>query len=304
MRADSGLPLAIRTIAMTGAFVTALVLARLHLLSLEPAVQRLVDTRMQRAEVRTADLPWPGRFGAPSTIGRGAAVIFSPDLGASENRSFYEGLGFTYIETADWNEALEELGARAAEQTIHTVIVESHGANGNGLKLQRGGLLLDQRSYISLGALQQELAPLGVHVVLLSACNAGRLYRPQIYNALDRRSSDPLFLPPTLGIVDAAPDFDASKSPVRLLRRTESELETMMEVSVIELPPTLRLQLTRPLNADGRLTISTMLMQTILRDDTLRFTGRGFVAEKSRGQLSEEQREGILRDFLLSLSRS
>ena len=39
-----------------------------------------------------------------------------------------------------------------------------NGANGNGLKLQTGMLLLDRRSYVSLGGLQERLDPLGVNV--------------------------------------------------------------------------------------------------------------------------------------------
>lgn len=286
---------------MSALLVTALILTRLHLTTVEPSIDRAIGKRLDRREVTAKDLPWPARLDTLPEIGRGAAIVFSPDLATPDNRNFYEGLGFVYVESADWEETLETLEDVSRERQINTVIVESHGANGNGLKLQTGKLLLDRRSYISLGGLQERLSPLGVNVVLLSACNAGRLFRPEIYNALDRRNPDPLFLPPTLGVVDASSSFDRKSADVRLLRRSKSELETIMEVSARELPSALRLSVSRPLPPDGRVTISTMLMQTLLRDQRLIFTGRGFVSEKSRGELSEPEREELLRRFLREL---
>src|SRR2546422_11135939 len=42
-------------------------------------------------------------------LGERRAIVFSPDIAASGNRQFYEGLGFVYLESADWRWVLKEI---------------------------------------------------------------------------------------------------------------------------------------------------------------------------------------------------
>ena len=42
-------------------------------------------------------------------LGERRAIVFSPDFAASGNRQFYEGLGFVYLESADWRWVLKEI---------------------------------------------------------------------------------------------------------------------------------------------------------------------------------------------------
>lgn len=282
-----------------------LILARLHLQTLDGPMTSVVEQRVSVAEVRPHDLPWPSRSQNLAHAGRGIAVIFSSDLSTRDNRAFYESLGFTFIESADWNEVLTEL--ETVQQSAHpvgTILIESHGANGNGLKLQEGKEAEAARSYIALGALQQRLAPLHIRVALVSACNAGRLFRPEIYNALDRNNGDPLFLPATRGIIDAASTAFDDERQVRLLRRSESELETLVEGTLEDFPAPLRHHFSILLGREGRFTISTMLMQVLLGDDSLRLTSRGYVTEKSTADLTTEESESLFSRFVATLSES
>jgi hypothetical protein len=136
-------------------------------------------------------------------LGERRAIVFSPDFAASGNRRFYEGLGFVYLESADWRWVLKEIRRVNRSRTwdsIREIFFETHGSNGHGLKLQRSQLRLAPRSYISLGALQEHLAGAGVERAILGACNTGRLYRPEIYRKLNMSVKDPTVLPATLGL--------------------------------------------------------------------------------------------------------
>src|SRR5262245_53730215 len=42
-------------------------------------------------------------------LGERRAIVFSPDFASSGNRQFYEGLGFLYLESADWRFVLREI---------------------------------------------------------------------------------------------------------------------------------------------------------------------------------------------------
>jgi hypothetical protein len=228
------------------------------------------------------------------------AIVFTPDLSTPDNRSFYESLGFTYIESSDWSVVLQQL--ETAQKGVHPVglvIIESHGANGHGLKLQSAHEPAAERSYISVGALQERLEPLGIRAAVISACNAGRLFRPEIYHQLNRKNRDPLFLPATCGVIDSR---GTSKSGVQLLRRSRSELETIVEGSLEDFPGGERKTLRASIPIEGRFTISTMLMQLLLRDPNLQLTARGYVREKSRNDLSPAQSEEILRRFVSLVS--
>jgi hypothetical protein len=228
-------------------------------------------------------------------IGRGTAIVFSPDLAVPGNREFYEALGFLYLETPDWREVVDTLAAQP-KGSVHTLVVESHGANGNGMKLQTSKEPAALRSYAAVGALQYALQPTSVRRVLLSACNAGRLFRPSIYNRLDRFVGDPLFLPATLGILDAPAGFRPARSSVRVLRRRESKLETLIEGDFAELPQEGPFAVER--KGEKRFVISTMLIQHILRDDSLKLVSKGYETSKSSADLTREECERLFDRFV------
>ena len=279
-----------------------LILTRLHLQMVEPAMERQLDQQLRAPIVRSNELPL--HFGhRRESVGKGVAVVFSPDLAPPGNQPFYEWLGFAYIESADWSEVLcrlEEIERKGT--SLSAVIVESHGTNGNGLKLQSGKSPDALRSYISLGGLQERLEPIGLNVVFVSACNAGRLFRPHIFNAIDRRIKDPLFLPATAGIIDARHPMSPQGSPVHLLRRNESKLETLLEGSIDDFPSTLRAQLDGKLERTPHFSVSTMLMQLVMRDPSLTLTSSGYVEEKSRENLGAATTEAIYDRFVAYLS--
>jgi hypothetical protein len=233
-------------------------------------------------------------------LGERRAIVFSPDFAASGNRQLYEGLGFVYLESADWRLVLKEIMQVNRSRTngsIREIFFETHGSNGNGLKLQRSQLRSAPRSYISLGALQENLAAAGVDRAILGACNTGRLYRPEIYRKLDMSVKDPTVLPATLGVVNASPKFNPSTSPVELIRRTDSRLEQTSEGQYRELPASVRRALDLPASTKP-FTVSNMFIQTIMKDDRLQVTSRGYVRKISKDTESEPDNEAIFQSFL------
>jgi hypothetical protein len=233
-------------------------------------------------------------------LGERRAIVFSPDFAASGNRQFYEGLGFLYVESADWRYVLKEImrvNRSRTEGSVREIFFETHGSNGNGLKLQGSQLRSAPRSYISLGALQEHLAAAGVERAILGACNTGRLYRPEIYKRLNMSVKDPTVLPATLGVINASPKFDPSKSPVELVRRIESRLEQTSEGKYLELPESVRRALGLPASTTP-FTVSNMFIQTIVNDDRLRVTSAGYVRELSKETESEPDNEAIFQGFL------
>lgn len=254
-----------------------------------------------------ADRPWRtfDEVGKLAEIGAGIAVVFSPDLAVPGNREFYERLGFVYVETPNWNEALRELDRGFANDGIRLAVIETHGTNGHGLKVQLGSEPGASRSYVSLGGLQERLGESGIPAAVISACNSGRLFRPGIYEALAPVENDPLFLPATLGIVDASRSFERDGSPVRMLRRAESNLETLMEGEVREFGSATRAVLdggsNRSLSGGGRFIVSTMLLQMLLGDESLQLTSEGHVDHLSRKDFTPEQRESLFRRFVTSM---
>ena len=150
------------------------------------------------------------RFNRLSDIGRGKAIIFSPDIAPAGNREFYQALGFLYIEEASWLRALNRIIARNywhPDDPVRTIFLETHGTNGDGLKLQSGTLRTDGRSYISIAALQEKLEGMGVRLCVIAACNSGRLFRPGTYKTIKPQPRDSLFLPATFGIINATSKF-------------------------------------------------------------------------------------------------
>src|SRR6266511_2124155 len=119
-------------------------------------------------------------------IGRGVGVVFSPDLSVAGNCRFYQSLGFACFQSASWEDILEQIHTHNLlypERRIATLVLETHGTNGNGLKLQNGYDRNADRSYISVGALQERLEPEGIYFVIISACTSGRLLPPDTSNA-------------------------------------------------------------------------------------------------------------------------
>jgi hypothetical protein len=204
------------------------------------------------------------------------------------------------LESADWRWVLKELlriNRSRTEGSIREIFFETHGSNGNGLKLQRSQLRSAPRSYFSLGALQERLGAAGVERAILGACNTGRLYRPEIYKKLDMSVKDPTVLPATLGVVNASPNFDPSTSHVELVRRTDSRLEQTSEGKYQELPASVRLALSLPASTKP-FTVSNMFIQTIIKDDRLQVTSRGYVRKVSKDTESEPDNEAIFQSFL------
>src|SRR5881275_858617 len=187
---------------------------------------------------------WPGaQAKKTSEIGRGIGVVFSPDLSVKDNCNFYRTLGFACFQDADWTNILTGIhtfNLLNPDRRIGTLILETHGTNGNGLKVQESYEPEAQRSYISVGALQERLEGDGVFYVIISACNSGRLLRPAIYNRLDPYCGDKLFLPANDGIVDASDDFDPRLSAVMIIRPQSSHIETTLVGRVAELKPAAR----------------------------------------------------------------
>jgi len=233
-------------------------------------------------------------------IGVHQAVVFSPDFAASGNRQFYEGLGFMYWESADWRKVLSEVkqfNRAHPEDAIREIFFEAHGSNGHGLKLQQSQLRSAPRSYISLGALQEHLGEAGVTRAILTACNTGRLYRPEIYRKLNMSVKDPTVLPATLGVINASAGFDPGASSVELVRRTDSRIEQTSEGHYHELPASVRRALALPPSTEP-FTVSNMFMQMIVKDDQLQLTSTGYVRKVSGRTESEPVNESIFQNFL------
>jgi hypothetical protein len=240
-----------------------------------------------------------------SDLGRGVGIVFTPDLSVPDNCRFYQSLGFGCFQDADWTRVLdgvEAFNASHPQAPIQTLLLETHGTNGNGLKLQRSYDPRAERSYISVGALQQRLEPMGVRYVIISACNSGRLLRPMIVRSLDPNPGDKLFLPATCGIVNAGPDFNPRRSKVTVITPSSSHIETSLIGAVRELAPVTRSLITSAAKARGivppkQFAISDMLMQILLRDGRLELTTRGYVDELSAQIQTEDSSEALYKSF-------
>ncbi len=262
----------------------------------------VIESRQEAVERIDSEWPARDRFERLSEVGRGVGVVFSPDLSVSDNRLFYERLGFAYFESASWSDIIRrayEYNDCFPTRRIEILVLETHGTNGHGLKIQAGKEPSDNRSYISVGGLQEALHDTGVRRVIISACNSGRLFRPEIYNVLNPDPGDCLFLPPTLGIVDAPFDFDSSETHVSVQRRKKSNLETLIHGRLTELTPSAR-QVFRAntRRAPSRFVISTMMIQLLTRDRSIQLTGKGFEELKSRDDFPVKESEKLFQRFL------
>lgn len=252
---------------------------------------------------------WPQRGAELETIGRGIGIVFTPDLSVKDNCRFYEALGFACFDSADWLEVLSDIYAHNLtyrDRRIETLVLETHGTNGNGLKLQSGKNPADERSYIAVGALQEMLEPVGVRYIIISACNSGRLLRPDIYRKLDRDNGDKLFLPATRGIIDATADFNPRRNKVTVITPANSAIETTLVGSIRELAPATREALEEAARKRGvklpkQFAVSEMLIQILLRDPALELRTGAHVEELSRYQTPPEVSERLFKGFLSHL---
>jgi hypothetical protein len=241
-----------------------------------------------------------------SEIGRGVGVVFSPDLSVTDNCRFYESLGFACFQDADWEKILDGVHRHNVlypERRIFTLILETHGTNGNGLKLQTSYDPDANRSYISAGALQQRLEPEGIYYVIISACNSGRLLRPAIYNQLDPNNGDKLFLPATKGIVNASPDFVASRSAVMIITPESSHIETTLVGKLPELSPSARHAITDSAKSLGitpptEFAVSDMMTAMLTRDSHLQLSSGSYVDELSRAAAPVDRSEQLFAKFI------
>lgn len=246
---------------------------------------------------------WPyAPYARLTDLGSGIAVVFSPDLSVPGNCRFYSALGFACFADASWSAVLDGIHTHNAvhpERAIRTVVLETHGTNGNGLKLQQSHDPDAERSYISVGALQERLEPDGVRFIIISACNSGRLLRSSIYNTLDPENGDKLFLPATCEIIGATPDFDPARSEVTVITPASSHIEMTVVGSVRELAPATRRLIARSAAAAGvgrprDFAMSDLMMQMIIHDPRLQLRVGGGADALSRTMSGEDASEALL----------
>ena len=254
---------------------------------------------------------WPGAQAKKvSEIGRGIGVVFSPDLSVKDNCRFYESLGFACFQDADWTNILTGIhtfNLLNPDRRIGTLILETHGTNGNGLKVQESYEPAAARSYISVGALQERLENDGVFYVIISACNSGRLLRPAIYNRLNPYCGDKLFLPANNGIVDASDEFDPRLSAVMIIRPESSHIETTLVGRVAELRASTRRAIVAAAKARGitlppEFAVSDMLVQMLTRDPSLQLVTGAYTDELSKDIRTAQTSEALFTRFLTHLN--
>jgi len=265
-----------------------------------------------RAE-RTATLltrAWPtATVSNLEDLGTGIGIVFTPDLSVENNCRFYEALGFACFASADWLSVLGDIHAYNSDhpgRRIRTLILETHGTNGHGLKLQAGKKPEDERSYIAVAALQEILEPVGIRYIILSACNSARLLRPEIYRKLNRDPRDKLFLPPTLGILDATDDFDPKRNHVTVITPGTSQIETTLVGNLRELAPATRDAITeaatkRGIKLPAQFAISEMLIRMLTRDPKLILRTGTHVEELSKVQTEPSASEQLFKAFVAHL---
>lgn len=253
---------------------------------------------------------WPAApYASLADVGTGIGIVFTPDLSVKDNCLFYQALGFACFESADWLKILGDIHSYNLGhpgRRIRTLIVETHGTNGHGLKVQAGKHETDDRSYIAVAALQEMLEPVGVRYIVLSACNSGRLLRPEIYLRLNRNPGDKLFLPATLGIIDATDTFDPKRSTTTVITPGASHIETTLVGSLRELAPATREALEtaaaeRGIQLPPKFAVSEMLIQMLTRDPHLQLRTGAHVETLSREQTTPEASERLFHAFITHL---
>jgi hypothetical protein len=254
---------------------------------------------------------WPGAQAKKvSEIGRGIGVVFSPDLSVKDNCLFYQALGFACFQDPDWTNILTQIHTYNLfnpDRRLATLILETHGTNGNGLKVQESYDPAAPRSYIAVGALQQRLEDEGIFYVIISACNSGRLLRPEIYNHLNPYCGDKLFLPANNGIVDASDDFDPRLSAVMIIRPESSHIETTLVGRIAELRPDTRRAVQaaakqRGITLPKEFAVSDMLVQMMTRDPSLELVTGAYTEELSKDIRSVDTSEALFTRFVTHLN--
>jgi len=239
-------------------------------------------------------------------LGLGVGIVFSPDLSVPGNCRFYESLGFACFDEPDWDKVLASIASfneKHTDRPIQTLLLETHGTNGNGLKLQRSYAAKAARSYISVGGLQQRAETMGIQSIVISACNSGRLLRPSIYLTLDPNNGDKLFLPATRGLINATPDFDPSASNVVVLTPVASHIETSLVANVREFGPSARKLIARSaadhhLKPPRQFAVSDMLIQILLHDPRLEVATGAHVDQLSKDIDPQSMSEGLFASFV------
>jgi hypothetical protein len=203
-------------------------------------------------------------------------------------------------------EGIRDFNARHPQRPIRTIVLETHGTNGNGLKLQTSKKPRTSRSYISIGGLQERVEEAGVRFVILSSCNSGRLLRPAIYRELDPRNGDQAFLPATLGILGAGPEFDPRRSKVTILAPARSRVEMTLVGSVGEMPPAVLQALTLAALEAGveppdQFSISDLLMQIITGEENLRLQVASETQRFSKERTTAAASERLFARFIREL---
>lgn len=242
-------------------------------------------------------------------LGTGIGIVFTPDLSVENNCRFYETLGFACFESADWLSVLGDIHAYNSDhpgRRIRTLILETHGTNGHGLKLQAGKKPEDARSYIAVAALQEILEPVGVRYIILSACNSARLLRPEIYRKLNRDPGDKLFLTPTRGILDATDDFDPKRNHVTVITPGTSQIETTLVGGLRELAPATRDAIKeaatkRDIELPNQFAVSEMLIRMLTRDPKLILRTGTHTEELSKVQTEPSASERLFKAFVAHL---
>lgn len=262
---------------------------------------------LQTPTAALLDDAWPRDPSARvSEIGHGVGIVFSPDLSVAGNCRFYSALGFACFQDADWTRILDDIRTHNIfhpENRIRTLVLETHGTNGNGLKVQKSYDPKADRSYISIGALQEHLEPDGIRTIIISACNSGRLLRPAIVRTLDPNNGDKLFLPATRGIVNASEDYDLARSAIVVATPASSHIETTLVGRVRELAPVTRRVLalsaqTHRVKLPVEFAVSDILMQILLRDPRLQLATGAYVDELSKEIQPESLSEGLFTSFV------
>jgi hypothetical protein len=250
---------------------------------------------------------WPyAPFAHVSDLGHGVAIVFSPDLSVPGNCRFYTALGFACFEDTDWSRVLDgirEYNAKYPDRYVRTLILETHGTNGHGLRLQKNKNPKAERSYISVGALQEQLEPEGLRYILISACNSGRLLRPEIYRNLNPNPGDKLFLPATCGIIGASDRWNPLRSRVTVITPAASTVEMTVVGSVREFTTPARKAvldsaLAAGVKAPKQFVVSDMVMRIITGDEKLRLHQGTPVEKFSKLRSSAAVSEKLFKRFV------
>lgn len=236
------------------------------------------------------------------SVGRGVAIVFSPDLSVGNTCAFYERLGFACYDSASWETVVEDIRCRnasaAPEDAISVVILEAHGTHGNGLRLQVSEAKKAWRSYAAIGALTERLGPAGVRTCILAACNSRRLLRPAIYKNVDPAR---LHLPATLGIMNGG--NDAGETGVRLLARADSHIESLSVGHTGELSASTLRALDLREGETMSFVVSDMLVQLVTRDPSLDLRPATPVDKLKRVTPEDAYAEDLFTRFVEHLDR-